>query len=103
MSHCRVRQLDPRLAWFIFHKIAKMYREAKKEKDEYFTHLITNYVESIEGRTLGPKILQFREKSVLNLEEENNKEKKNGERGGESDHSRGKGNTIGSSSGPKRS
>ena len=38
----RARESDPRLAWLIFHKIAQMYRDIRKQESEEATSLILN-------------------------------------------------------------
>ena len=40
MRKNRVRQSDPRLAWLVFHKIAQMYRDIRKQESKEATELI---------------------------------------------------------------
>ena len=42
ISNNRARRSDPRLAWLMFHKIAKMYRYIREQENEEATKLILN-------------------------------------------------------------
>ena len=40
ISNNRSRQIDPRLAWVMFHKISQMYRDIREKESEEATELI---------------------------------------------------------------
>ena len=42
ISNNRLRQSDPRLAWLMFHNIARMYRDIRQQESEEATELILN-------------------------------------------------------------
>ena len=63
ISNNRARQSDPRLAWLMFHKIAHMYRDIRKQESEETTELILNLCVNLNSNNtsfsspITPKIL----------------------------------------------
>ena len=49
LSHKRAKQSDPRLAWFMFHKICQMYSDINNKEDRNSAMIIASMTEHEEA------------------------------------------------------
>ena len=60
LSSRQAKQSDLHLDWIMFHRICKMFHDAKKKQDEYFNELTEPFKEKVENEVLGPKAVRLK-------------------------------------------